>query len=284
MPPQAPPPVRAGFKALESLLPSVGAQVAEGLFHQVPRPPELAKRRRTMEPGEAFEVDLHGRRIRGEMWGSGPHVHLVHGWGGWHQQLGSHVTPLVEAGYTVLAHDALSHGESDHGDLGAHRTSVPELALSFAAVAKAHGPVAGVVAHSAGAMAALLAVRDGLQVGRMVGIATAVRADAMLNGMQDSLGFGDRISERLVKRVEDRHQVSFGDFDLIDLAPRLDPRPPLLLVHDVDDQEMPVADAVELADAWPNAQRLITTSGLGHYKIIWAPETVAATSDFLARD
>lgn len=235
-----------------------------------------------MEPGEAFEVEMQGRLIRGEMWGSGPHVHLVHGWGGWHQQLGAHVTPLVEAGYTVLAHDGLSQGESDPGELGAHRTSVPELAASFAAVARAHGPVAGVVAHSAGAMAVLLAVRDGLPVGRMVGIGTAVRAGAMLQGMRQSLGFGDRIAQRMVRRIELRHRISFDDFDLIGLAGRLPDHLPLLLVHDVDDEEMPVADAVELADLWPEAERLITT-GRGHYKVIWAPETIDATRSFLRR-
>jgi len=62
------------------------------------------------------------------------------------------------------------------------------------------------------------------------------------------------------------------------LAPNLGT--PLLVVHDIDDTEVPYAEGARLAEHWPRAQ-LMTTRGLGHTRILRAPEVVAAASAFV---
>jgi pimeloyl-ACP methyl ester carboxylesterase len=56
--------------------------------------------------------------------------------------------------------------------------------------------------------------------------------------------------------------------------------PPLLIVHDRDDQETSWDAARALAGSWPDA-RLLTTTGLGHNRILADPAVVAAAVAFL---
>lgn len=269
------------LSVLDRFAPGKAADAVARAFCAIPKPPPLPDRQRTLHHGEAFEVDVAGRRIHGELWGGGRHIHLAHGWGAWHQQLAAHVTPLVEHGHQVLAHDALGHGESDAGPHGAGSGTVLDLAASLTAVAAAHGPVAGVVAHSAGAMAALHAVQQGLAVERLALIAPSPSLTSTLTGLGKHLGISARTMELVPQRLAAMVDQDPATFEFIGLGARLTNPPPLLVVHDVDDPEAPIADARDLVAQWPGA-RLVETSGYRHRRVIWAPETVAAVSEFFA--
>src|SRR5699024_9448280 len=126
--------------------------------------------------------------------------------GGWHQQLAAHVAPLVEHDHQVVAHDAFGHGDSDAGPHGPGIGTVVDLATSLTAVAGAHGPVAGVVALSAGAMATLYAIERGLAVERLALIAPSVSFDTTLAGLARPLGLSGRtlglLRARLTRMVK----------------------------------------------------------------------------------
>lgn len=266
---------------LDRVAPTMAANAVAKAFCRIPKPPPIETRARVIRHGDPFEVLADGRRIRGELWGGGRHVHLVHGWAGWHQQLGAHVTPLLEQDHQVLAHDALGHGESDPGPHGAGTGSVVDLATSLTAVAAAHGPVAGVVAHSAGAMATLYAMQRGLAVERLALIAPSVSLTSTLTALRHHLGISERTSAKVLSRLGRMVEAPPEAFELIDLGRTLADPPPLLVVHDVDDPEAPIADARAFVAQWPGAQ-LVETSGRRHRRVIWAPETVAAVADFFA--
>jgi pimeloyl-ACP methyl ester carboxylesterase len=55
----------------------------------------------------------------------------------------------------------------------------------------------------------------------------------------------------------------------------------LLVVHDRRDRETPYPDAVDLAESWPGAV-LLSTSGLGHRRVLTDPDVVRAVTDFVA--
>jgi pimeloyl-ACP methyl ester carboxylesterase len=59
--------------------------------------------------------------------------------------------------------------------------------------------------------------------------------------------------------------------------------PPVLLVHDRDDRETAWSGGRDLSRAWPGA-RLLTTSGLGHRRILSDPKVVAEAVQFVAGD
>ena len=56
--------------------------------------------------------------------------------------------------------------------------------------------------------------------------------------------------------------------------------PPLLIVHDRNDQETSWDASRALAKTWPDT-RLLTTTGLGHNRILANPGVVAAAVAFL---
>jgi len=128
---------RAAFRFLEATSPATGARWAEHFWFRIARS-------RIDEPvpgGVDFEVTSQGGTVRGKRWGNdGPVVYLVHGWGGNASQLNPFVRPLVAAGFTVVAHDAPSHGLSDPGPTGAGNSDGVQMGKALDDVATLFGP------------------------------------------------------------------------------------------------------------------------------------------------
>jgi pimeloyl-ACP methyl ester carboxylesterase len=264
------------FGLLERVGPGLGTRWAERLWFTVPRPP--ARRDDAASPGRRFQLPVEGATVTGEAWGDGPVVYLMHGWGGWRGQLGALVDPLVAAGHRVVAFDAPGHGDSTPGPAGQHRSTILEFAGALAAVVAANGPAHAVVAHSLGATAAAFAMRHGLAAGRAVFVAPMADPVPYTRVFAGRLGFGERVRSRLVRRLERRVGRPMSAFDVPAMA-RGWATPPLLLVHDREDAETGWSDSAAIAQAWPGA-RLISTSGLGHRRILRAPAVVAEVVAF----
>jgi pimeloyl-ACP methyl ester carboxylesterase len=265
------------FGLLERATPALGARWAERLWFTVPG--AGGRRDRLVPPGRPFRVHVHGRTVAGEAWGDGPVVYLVHGWGGWRGQLDAFAGPLAEAGHRVVAFDALSHGDSDPGPSGPGRSNALELADALTAVVAANGPAAAVVAHSLGATATAYAMHDGLAVGRAVFVAPMADPLPYTRTFAGRLGFGERVRTRMVRRIERRVGMALSAFDVPTLAGTM-ATPPLLLVHDRQDAETGWSDSDAIAHAWPGA-RLVSTTGLGHRRILRDPAVVAEVTGFV---
>jgi pimeloyl-ACP methyl ester carboxylesterase len=266
------------FGLLERFAPAAGARWAEALWFRVPA--AGGRRQPPATPGRPFRLAVDRHAVAGETWGEGPAVYLLHGWGGWRGQLDPLVDPLVEAGYRVIAFDAPSHGDSDHGPAGPGRSTIIEFADALAAVVTAHGPAHAVVAHSLGTTAAAYALTQGLAVGRLAFISPMADPLPYTRTFAGRLGFGERVRTRLVARVEGRVAMPMSAFDVPAMASRV-AAPPLLLVHDRQDAETSWSDSAAIAQAWPGA-RLVSTAGLGHRRILRDPAVVAEVVGFVA--
>jgi pimeloyl-ACP methyl ester carboxylesterase len=273
--------MKAGFRLGERLVPRLTARAASALWFRVPPAPPPTKRDRGVRPGERLDIAVNGRPIAAYSWGEGPTVLLVHGWSGWWQQLGVYVEPLVAAGHRVVAWDAPAHGDSPEGIFGRRRSGMPELKDAIDAVAQSVGEVHGLVAHSGGAMAASLAVAEGLDVARVAFIAPSVLLDDILELLGGRLDWGPRTVREMLAALERDYGLHAADFDVPAVLGRRDlPFPRALFVHDEDDTETPVAGSDVLAGSWPGA-RVHRTSGLGHYKVLWAEPVVREVTEFL---
>lgn len=272
--------IRAAFIGSERAWPAAGAVLAERMWFTVPPLPRAASRDPTgLPPYEPISVDVDGRTVRGRAYGTGPTVVLVHGWGGWGMQLAAFVGPLTAAGHRVITYDALSHGSSDPGPTGATRSSVMEFVAALKAVVAAYGPPVGVVAHSLGAMAVARAIKDGLELERAVLLAPSQHPTHVTYYLGDQLGFGPRVRDRLLDRVERRVGARLDDYDAAAVG-RSVPTPAVLVVHDRDDAHTPYGGGVAIAEAWPDAM-LVSTQGLGHHRLLREPGVVAEAVDFL---
>jgi len=269
--------MRIAFGTLERLAPGIGGAWAERLWLTVP--PYRGRRPEVIPPGEPFTVSVDGRRVTGRTWGSGPVVYLVHGWGGVSVQLRAFLEPLLAAGHRVVTFDALSHGESDPGRLGPGRTTIPEMAEALRAVVDAHGPAHAIIAHSLGCNATFFAMRRGLRAERLVFLAPMTQPMPYTVLFGAALGFDRRIRTRMVDRVARRSGLPWSAFDVPSQVPDV-VVPPLLTVHDPNDRETRYADSLALAKVWPDAE-LVTVSGLGHWRLLRDPATVARAVDFV---
>lgn len=215
-----------------------------------------------------------GHRLSGFSVGEGPAVLLVHGWGEWVANLGAFVGPLRDAGYRVVGVDLPAHG-------GSSGTQTDGL-LNAAAVrdlAEEVGGVCGVIAHSMGAHATTLALHDGLETERVILLAPAVRFEHGIDAFKDIFGLSDRAVRGLVATIESRYGAAlWRDFAGDALARSV--RTPALIIHDRDDDQISLADAQMLAEAWDGAI-LEMTKGLGHGRIIRDPGVIARAIAFL---
>jgi pimeloyl-ACP methyl ester carboxylesterase len=269
--------VRTAFGTLERVAPGLGARWAERRWLTIP--PYRGRSTEMIPAGEAYLVPVGGRQVISRAWGSGPVVYLVHGWGGHSVQLRAFLEPLLAAGHRVVTFDALGHGDSESGALGPGRTTIPEMAAALEAVVAAHGPAHAIIAHSLGANSTFFALRRGMWAGRLVFLAPMTQPLPYASLFSAALGFDHRVRSRMIDRVARRTGQPWSAFDIPSQVAEV-AAPPLLTVHDANDRETRYADSVALAKVWPGAE-LMTVRGLGHWRLLRDPATVARAVGFV---
>jgi pimeloyl-ACP methyl ester carboxylesterase len=265
------------FRAADRLAPRVAGRIARDLWFTAP--PRME--RSPLPPGGSpFSVTAQGSEVRGHVFGDGPTVYFMHGWGGRGSQFADFVEPLVASGHRVVLFDAPSHGDSAPGAAGPGRTHGVEFGKALDAVFDRYGPAEAVVAHSLGTIATYLSLRFGwLGTQRLVLLAPMVEAQTLFDQFQAILGFGTRTRRAFDRAVDDFVGLPLEDFDAIHQSAHTD-QVPTLVVHDRGDRQTPYADAERLAAALPDA-RLVTTDGLGHRRILRDPAVVGEVVDFV---
>lgn len=266
--------IRAGSRALSTVAPSVAAGLAERLFLTPPRSRWSSAEIALLATARARPLQVGRRHVDVWLWGSGPSVLLVHGWGGRGAQLAAFVEPLVARGFSVVTFDAPGHGPADSG-----LVTIPEMVDATRAVAASRGPLAAVIAHSVGATVAARALYEGLDAGAAVFVSPAADLAGPATRFTATLGFSPAVGEAMRKRIEARVGRPFSAFDVAALAPVLSR--PLLVIHDRGDAVVPWQHGRVIAHAWRGAG-LLMTDGLGHHRILRDPDVVAAAVAFLA--
>ncbi len=263
--------LRTGFAVANALSPELAAAGAKRLFLSTRRHPVPERDRARLQDAE--RVDLAG--LAAWVWGreGAPTVALLHGWEGRGSQLGAFASPLVAAGFRVVALDAPGHGDSP-----GRNSSLVAIAGALRRAGERYGPLAGVIAHSAGTVGAVHCVSRGLAVKRLVCVAPGVDLEAYVLGFARMFGLSAAVSRSLKLRIERHVGVTMSELDPRRAAAGL--RIPLLVIHDRADREAPFAGGEELARALPGA-RLIATEGLGHTRILWDEKVVSAATAFL---
>lgn len=276
--------LQTGMRILGAVSPPHAAKVMDRLWFAAPRTVPRMSDQAVLASGERLSFRVHGRRVAAWAWGKGgPTIILLHGWGGHAGQLRSFVLPLREAGFRVVAFDAPSHGSSEASWHGGRRVTFFEFADALKTVTSGETSVAGIIAHSGGCTAVSLALRAGwTPPASMVFVAPFVRPAAAIDGFAHAIGANERVVAAFRARVERwlGQPWSYLDIAVPGDAHKLQR---LLVVHDEDDKEVPLAHARALAASWPSA-RLMVTQGLGHRRVLREPAVVEKVLGFLTDD
>ncbi|HKU78215.1 MAG TPA: alpha/beta fold hydrolase [Rhodanobacteraceae bacterium] len=222
------------------------------------------------------DIEIGARRVAVYQWGDAqaqPRVLLAHGWSSYALRFLPWVRALRAAGYAVVAFDQPGHGRSDAG-----RCTMACFVRTLRGIAYRLGPFEAIVGHSMGGAATMLALADGAEARRAVLIAPAADPDAATSRFARKVGLVGGIVPRIQRHLEVQTGVTVHDLTVHVRAPSL--AVPALIIHDLADAEVPWEEGESYARHWPGA-RLLSTSGLGHSRIVNDAATIDAGLRFL---
>jgi pimeloyl-ACP methyl ester carboxylesterase len=269
--------VRAAFVLGGRLAPTRTVNRAARLFAT-----PLASSRRRAQAAQAGddmqrgELPVDGETIATYVWGdpaTQPYALLVHGWSSFGLRFLPWVAALRAMGFAVVSFDQPGHGRSS-GSL----CTLPEFADTVRAVGRHYGTPALAIAHSLGGAALAFAQDEQWHAEKCILVAPAADMHAAAGRFFRFV----RLGEHLRKPFFAWHRQRTGiDVDDLQVARRVrDYGQPCLVVHDLDDRDVPWAEGECYARHWPGA-RLYTTQGLGHRRVLDAPEVIDAALVFV---
>jgi len=229
--------------------------------------PDPAMRRETLA--------LNGHRIATYVWGdpaTQPYALLVHGWSSFGLRFLPWVERLRALGYAVVSFDQPGHGLSS----GRYCT-LPEFADTVRAVGAHYGDAELAIAHSLGGAALALAQGEAWRARKLVLIAPAADMDAATTRYFRFVRLGEHLRRPFYAWLVKRTGLTVDDLQMHRHVAALGQ--PGLIVHDLDDADVPWEEGERYARHWPDA-RLLTTQGLGHHRVLDAPEVVNAVLAF----
>lgn len=223
----------------------------------------------------AAEPPLRHEGVKLARWtlGSGPRVLLVHGWNSRGAHLLGFARPLVAAGFSVTLFDLPGHGDST-----GHAASVVHAGRALRALVADIGEVHGVIGHSMGSAATLLAFAHGWRVRRSVHLAGPSSLTPMVKGLAKAHGLGPADAAAFAGWVEGFIGTRIAYVDLERLQHGL--IHPALILHDPEDRTVPAAASEALHAAWPGS-RFEPVAGLGHRRLLTDASVIARSVDFI---
>jgi pimeloyl-ACP methyl ester carboxylesterase len=228
-----------------------------------------------LKNADKFEIVVNQKNIQCWKWGSGPTVIFVHGWNGKGIQFLPFLKKFREAGYSVLTLDLPGHGESEGKYSNYFEISDTVRALLNQNV---RSDIMGIVGHSLGAAAIINALdKESLSIPAVL-IAPALRLKEMLEYAFFSHGIPPKVFYGLIKDFEMRMGYNLSSDNPINLVTKQSL--PALIIHDQSDKITPFKDSAEASVLVPSLQ-LISTSGLGHRRILFDDEVIQETFQYI---
>lgn len=267
--------VRWVFPRLEKVFPALAHRFFVTIFFTPLSYPVPERERMIEQDAQKFSIRVSGRRIQCYSWGQGPVVLLVHGWAGRATQFRAFIPALVRANFRVVGFDGPAHGRSD-----GRKTDI----IGFEEVLKVlytHiGVPEGIIAHSFGGGVVLFAAMNGLQVKKLINIASPTIGDEIIQTYLKTIRGSAETGRVFRKYVQQTTGKPFDAFTSLHFISHLKQDVKLLLVHDEDDAEVSINHALELLKRYPQAS-LYTTRGLGHTRILKDEAVIEKCVSFL---
>jgi pimeloyl-ACP methyl ester carboxylesterase len=206
-------------------------------------------------------------------------VLLIHGWTGESSFLSAIAEQVRRAGFRVVLLDLPAHGLSS-----GRATNLMTCARSILEVGKLLGPLAGVIAHSFGAMPLLVAaegvapIEGRLQFGCAVLIASPNKLSDLTRDFCLTWNFTEQAQRKFEKRLErigERPICAFATARLLN-AIGCD----ALVIHCRDDLDVNFECAEQIVADVSSAQ-LRVFEGFGHRNLLFAPPVIRSVVSYL---
>jgi alpha-beta hydrolase superfamily lysophospholipase len=270
--------IRALFRWLSLLSPALAARLALRLF-TTPRSRRISDADAQFLAGAATRrlPTAHGEVQVYEWPGDGPAVLVMHGWISYAGQLRAVIEGLRSHRLRVVAFDAPAHGSS-----GGQQADLPSFRDALAAVSRACGPIAAILAHSFGAIAAASWLAEDAAAAQLrAAVLVGLPRDAgyLFDSFTVAMGLHSEVIQRMRALFLARYGARPQDFSALRLAQRI--HIPVLLVHGGADEYIPAAHAVEVALQLRDG-RVEVIAGHNHSAPLRDPSIIELMAQFIS--
>ena len=258
----------------------------EILFEQFCTPPDIEETdfdRKAYAKATTLDIKFENRILKVYSIGSGPNVLLVHGWGSRASHLVFIARYIANNGFRVVVYDGPAHGRSkkmDHKDM----SNMFEYGRAISCVAQSIGNLYGVIGHSLGAFASAFTMMGTGRLSeykffaeKLILISSPISVSRVLENYSQNRDELNLLPE-LTSGLEKEFNFKVSEYDLSRALQYLDSK--IMIIHDEQDDEMPVSDAILLKNK--NDKILLKlTKGYGHQRILVNRQMLSSIKDFL---
>lgn len=271
-----PKPILIAAKITEAISPKLAMKFAAKLFTS-PIKYKLPKREIGMDQNSHQEnvfIPNLGKEIVVYNYGaSDKKILLVHGWSGRGTQLVKIADEMLKLGYSTVSFDAPAHGKSS-----GKTSNMTEFIAGILELEKKFGPFEFAIGHSLGGMSILNAIKRGLKVKKAVIIGSGDVVEDIMDDFIEKLGMNIAISKKMKASFEKKINEPMDNFSAYKAAKEV--TIPVLVIHDKDDDDVPVKAAYHIQENLKQNELLIT-EGLGHRKILGDAKVIKKIVEFL---
>ncbi len=198
---------------------------------------------------------------------------LVHGWSGRGTQMAQISEAFMKQGFLAISFDGPAHGKSE-GEI----TILSEFIEAIYAIDEKYGPFEAAVGHSLGGIALLKCLSERLKLNSLVIIGSGDIIEEIVEGFLENVGADKRLLPKFIGHFEKKYGVPMNSFSASSAAKNV--KIPALIIHDQDDEEVPVSSSKNIASHLAGS-KLMITKGLGHRKILGDKEVIDRTVEFI---
>ncbi|GJM34592.1 MAG: hypothetical protein DHS20C18_35930 [Saprospiraceae bacterium] len=268
------------FQVGGRIFPSFAANLAFRLF-STPRKRAVHKvSDEWMESARVFEF-LYGRELlKGYEWGQGSRtILLVHGWESRGTAMRTFVPYLLEQGFRVVTFDGPAHGHS-----AGRRTNLPHFAGAVKAIINQIGQVHSIIAHSFGGPVTVFAlgrIDPSIRIKKLILIGSPDQLEQAVIETKETLHLPPLVYKKFISKIEKIlgvpiNQVNVNNSSLSVMVDEV------FVVHDEQDDIVPVQSAYRIFEHWKNAS-LLLSKGYGHYLLMKNPDLLKRVTQFIIR-
>ncbi|WP_299104762.1 alpha/beta hydrolase [uncultured Tenacibaculum sp.] len=203
-------------------------------------------------------------------------VLLVHGWAGRSTQMYMLADKLLEKGYMIISFDGPAHGKST-----GKTTAMPEFLATITKINEQFGPFEAAIGHSFGGMCLYNAIPEGFNIKKLVTIGSGDKISDILLNFTNNLKVKPVVAKKMKYLFDKKWNTDIDLHASSAMANKISI--PTLVVHDSNDGDVLVSNAVSIRQNLQKG-RLLVTRGLGHTKILRNQEVSSRIVNFITQD
>lgn len=203
-------------------------------------------------------------------------VLLVHGWAGRSTQMYMLADKLLEKGYMIISFDGPAHGKST-----GKTTAMPEFLATITKINEQFGPFEAAIGHSFGGMCLYNAIPEGFNIKKLVTIGSGDKISDILLNFTNNLKVKPVVAKKMKSLFDKKWNTDIDLHASSVMANKINI--PTLVVHDSNDGDVLVSNAVSIRQNLQKG-RLLVTRGLGHTKILRNQEVSSRIVNFITQD